>query len=399
MYGMNEQALLEKWGNAEELNVNNIDDHFKKVCTAQILENIMREGERAKLLNEVASTVAPSSQATGQFQPITLALAQRAYPNLFAYNVVGLQPMSAPVGLAYAMRYYYKGTTTEAGFQSMPTYSGFSGSTSGTTGTADAGTGVATATAEAWQIGTDFPQLTVAMERVAIDAKARKLAANISLEAEMDIMAMHNYDIKKGVVDRLEYQIRAEKDREILARMKAASTNTGIGGETATAFVMSASDGRWQQERFSTVVNVIMKKARDVAASTLYAPANFVIVSNRVASALQGAGNQFNGNSANVNATQAIAEIGKLNGTISVYVDVYASSDYALVGYKGADRDNHGLIYSPYVIGLQAQATDPNDFSNKIGVMDRYAITDSLLGSGRYYRSINITGLDTYMGG
>jgi len=398
---MSQEELIAKWSSPEGLNVNHITDYEKKWKTAQLLENVSNDynGMESRLF-EAASTTTPTSQATGQFQPISLALAQRVMPDLFAWKVVGVQPMNGPVGLAYALRYYYKGTTTEAGFQSMPSYSGFTGSTSGTTGTADAGTGVSMDVAEAWALGTNMPQLVVALEKTAIEAKTRKLAANYSLEAEQDIRAMHNVELSTKIVERLHYQVRSEKDRELLARMKAAAinTNSAYGGEAATTFNVSASDGRWQQEKFTTIVNIINKKARDLMTANLHAPANFVIVSNRVGTALQSVGNQFMGNTANANVNQALTEIGTLNGTMKIYVDAYASTDYALVGYKGQDDENTGIIYSPYVMGLKAMATTQDDFSPRLGIIDRFAITDSLLGSGRYYRQINFSNIDTIMG-
>ena len=127
--------------------------------------------------------------------------------------------------------------------------------------------------------------------------------------------------------------------------------------------------------------------------STFRGAGNFVIVSPRVATALQAAGPQFTQNTADVGASTTVAEIGKLNGTITVYRDAYATHDYALVGYKGPTISDTGLIYSPYITGLFNRAIRPDDFGVNVGVMSRYAITDSLLGSGRYYRAIRITNL------
>lgn len=393
--------LIEKWSNVDpKLSVANIADMNIRGAVAQLLEN---QEVAPAMLSEVASTVTPTSQANGQFQPIAMALVRRVEPDLFAWKCAGVQPMNGPVGLAYALRFFYKGTTREAGFQNLGEYSGFTGSTSGTSGTADAGTGVALNVAEAWELktGGNMPELVAQLERTPIIALSRKAAANYSLEAWQDIKAMHNVDLGREIVGKLEYQIRAERDREIVGKMKSVAVNTGVGGEAAVAFNVSGAGGaRWQQEAFSALVNVIVKKANDIATSTMQSAGNFVIVSPRVASAIQGSGPQFSGNGADIDAgANALSYVGSINGKIKVYRDLYALNDYALVGYKGQSQDECGIIYSPYITSLVSTATTQEDFSQRLGVMSRYAITDSLLGSGRYYRLINFTNLDVVMGG
>ncbi len=309
--------------------------------------------------------------------------------------------MTGPVGLAYALRMLYNTTAkpqVEAAFNDVDAYSGFTGSISSTSGTADTGTGVATAVAEAWNIGTDMPELTVRIDQTAITAKSRKLAASFSLEAAQDIAAMHQVDIEREMIDYLQYEIQAELDRELLQKMKSAAVNTANGGETATSYDVSSADGRWSQEKFSNIITQIIKKCSDIATATRQGAGNFVIVSTRVATALQAAGPQFSRNQAVVNPTNTFAEVGTINGTIKVYRDSYATSDYALCGYKGENQQKCGIIYSPYITGLISKAVAQEDFSDRIGAMSRYALTDSLLGSGRYYRLINISNLDSIIG-
>lgn len=405
---LSEEELVAKWSNPElgKASVAGLE-WDKQIATAQILENIVNYNnsrkDSLKFLHE-ASTTAPSSTTTGQFQPITLAIARRVMPELFAWKTVGVQPMNGPVGVAFAMRFRYKNTSHEAGFDNMPLWSTFTGNLSGTSGTADSGTGVSLATAEAWAINSTTsptPELVYAMERTTIDAKTRKIAASVSLEALMDVKAMHNIDLQRQLVERLQYQLRAETDREILATIKAAAIDTANGGEAAVTWQVSASDGRWQQEKFSTVANVIMKKANDIAQSSRVGAANFVVVSPGVATALQGSNtNIFNGNTNTANPTNTFADIGTINGQIKVYVDRYATTDYATVGLKGADGQNEcGVVYSPYVVGLEAEATDPYNFNKNVGVMSRYALTSSLLGAGRYYRQINFVNLSLLTNG
>jgi hypothetical protein len=298
------------------------------------------------------------------------------------------------------MRIKYQGYAAEAGFDDLNYWNTFTGNLSGTSGTDNAGTGVSIATAEAWGVNnatTPMPQLTYSMESTAVTAKTRKIAANVSLEALMDVRAMQNIDIKRELVTKLDYQLRSDIDREILGAMKTVAVDTAVGGAAVVTWQTSASDGRWQQEKFNTVANVIVQLANNVAISTRVGAANFAIVSNRVASILQACNsNIFNGNNVSVNNTNVFSEIGTLNNNIKVYVDRYAISDYALVGLKGADGQNEcGVVYSPYVIGMQSEAIDPQNFSPIFGLMSRYALTNSLLGAGRYYRQVNFMNLST----
>ena len=396
--------ILEKWSNPDmgKLSIAGIEDPAVQFATGQILENVEKyyKGSSLGLLLEGPSSVAPVSQATGQFQPISLALARRVTPDLFAWKCVPVQPMNGPVGLAYAMRFYYQGTTKEANFDDMNYFSTFSGNLSGTSGASDTGTGVSLATAESWALGdttNPTPQLVYAMSRVAIEANTRKIGANVSLEAMMDVKAMHNVDVKQNLVKKLKDQVLAEIDRELLQNMKTQSTTTANGGEALSVWQTSATDGRWQGEKFATVGNAIIQKGNDVGTSTRVGTANFCVVSQRVATALQAIPTIFTAHQFKVGAigTTALASIGTLNGQLAVYVDRYAVTDYALVGLKGADQDEGGIIYSPYVMGLESEATDPNNFSAKVGVMNRYAITASLLGAGRYYRQILFANLNT----
>lgn len=403
---LSESELIAKWSDEKsQLSVHNISDPYQQWATARLMENIgnyyKSRNPLAEMLTEATpTTVAPSSQGTGQWSPISMAIGRRVLPALFAWQCVGVQPMSGPVGLAYAMRMKYQGNGAEAGFDDLDLWNTFSGNLSGTSaaaGSNDTGTGVSTATAEAWELNSTtspMPQLTYAMESVAITAKTRKLAANISLETLQDVKMMHGIDVKRELVNKLQYQVRAEIDRELLYNMKTQAVATSNGGEAVTTFQTSAADGRWSQEKYANIANVIIKKGNDIGDSTKINSANFVVVSSRVASVLQSAQPFFVGNTVNVDPSNALANIGTLNRDIKVYVDRYARADYALLGLKGQDGQNEcGVVYSPYVIGLESEAVNPNNFSPVVGIMSRYGITNSLMGSGRYYRQINMVGV------
>lgn len=405
--GLSESELIAKWSDpASKLSVHDITDPYQAWATARLMENIQEfyspENSFSGLLNEATPTsVAPTSQATGQWSPISMAVGRRVLPALFAWQCVGVQPMSGPVGLAYAMRLKYNGYAQEAGFDNMDVWSTFSGNLSGTSGVSDSGTGVTTAVAEAWNINdatTPTPQLTFTMDSVAIQAKSRKLAANISMEIIQDIKAMQGLDVKRELVNKLQYQVRAEKDCELLQAIKTQAVTVANGGEAVTTFQTSGADGRWSQEKYANIANVIIKKGNDIGDATKIGSANFVVVSSRIASVLQSAQPFFVGNTVGVNNSNALAQIGTLNRDVTVYVDRYANADYALVGLKGQDGQNEcGVVYSPYVMGLESEATNPGNFSTNVGIMDRYAITSSLMGAGRYYRQINFVGVSNIL--
>lgn len=425
------QEVLKEWASPEKgkFNVANIVNEDVRAATALVMENQEKQYgvEFGNMLNEATINtnvmgVGTNNPGTGSntayFQPIAMALVRRTFPALFAHKCVGVQPLSGPLGYAFSLRFAHKGFKTgqtgggdndDAAFKKVDVFSGFTGSTSGTSAalslitgsvSAGAGTAVAMQIAEAWKIGTDYPELQIFMDRVSVEAKTRKLGATFSLESAQDIQRMHGVDMERELINALSYQIIAETDRELLYKMLTASITTSAGGAAVTTMNVSASDGRWSQEKFANVLNLIVKLANDIATTTFQGAGNFVIVSPRVATALQAAGPQFSANMADVEASTSLAEVGKINGSITVYRDAYADSfDYALVGYKGPGIANSGLIYSPYVTGLFNRAIDPTNFGVNLGVMSRYAITDSLLGSGRYYRLAAFTNLSAVLGG
>lgn len=399
------QKLVDKWSNTEKLgefSIASLDEDLKQ-SMAVLLENTITQKPVLPSLSE--ASFANSTTSVGElgsdaaYKPISLALMRRTMPVVFAQKTVGFQPMRTPVGLAYALRVIYSNIDgsngPEAAWDQVPIYSGFTGSTSGASGiytTSASGTGVTTDVGEAWAIGTDYPQLKVILEQVAIIAKSRKLAASFSLETAQDISAMHNIDIQRELTRVLQAEIIAEMDREIIAKLRATAV-TGTGGAAAKVLDLNATsgtsfvDGRYSQEQISSLVTSIIHQANVIATSTRRGAGNFAVVSGAIATVLQAARPSFQGVKAKVNPTRAgVAEIGTLNGDITIYRDQYATDDYALVGYKGEGQNDCGLIISPYLMNAVNTGQDPNTFAPRIGVMSRYAITDSLLGSGRYYR-------------
>ena len=438
-------ALIKKWEQADgKMSIKDIKERHVKENLATLLENQERKdfngqevlGESSQGAINYGNLGGFSDGAAASdswiFRPIALALVRRTFPDLFANKVVGVQAMSTPVGLAYALRVIYNdGNGNEVAWDRVPEYAGYSGSQAGVSGSLagagantsanngiydTSGIGVVTSAGEAWTMDDtclaaesavdgcgDWPQLKMRIDQLAITAKTRKLAASFSLEAAQDVKAMHGIDIEREMVQFLQYEVTAELDREIIYRLKTAAVNTANGGEVIGAINLTGSgtgiDGRWSGEKYMNIISSIVYQANKIAVSTRRGPGNFVIVSPAIATALQAAGHQFVAYNQNVNATSVMASMGKLNGTLDVYRDQYARTEYALVGYKGPGISDCGVIFSPYIMGLTNRAIHPNDFSPRVGVMSRYAITDTLLGSGRYYRLIPYYNVQTLIPG
>jgi len=411
------KKLIEKWSNSKlkDISVDSIKDDFVKGNASKLLENQYNINylTGAPYLTEdsqgsTTTSVIGQLDANAEYRPLSLALVRRTFPDLFANKVVGVQPMSTPVGLAYALRVLYKDMGHEAAWDVVDKFSGFTGSLSGTSGTADAGTGASTTAAEGWNIGTEFPELQIKLDQTSVTAKSRKLAASFSLEAVQDIRALHGVEIEREILRHLQYEILAELDREIVARLKTSAQDTANGGAATIALDLNETatsatgyvDGRWSQEQIASVLSSIVHQANVVASEVRRGSgANFVIASPAIVSLLQAARPRFVGVDPSVNGNSSMAEVGTIDGQITVYRDTYATSDYALVGYKGPGISDAGVIYSPYVMGVVKQATAQEDFSPRIGVMSRYALTDSLLGTGRYYRYITFANVSNVIPG
>ena len=430
---ISKKELVKKWESAEgKMSIKDIADPYLKENLAQLLENqetkdfngqevFLSESDGVVNVGQLASDGLSNGVASldaYKFRPVALALVRRAFPDLFANKIVGVQAMSTPVGLAYALRVVYNDVNNiEAAWDNVPEYAGYTGSTRGTSAELDAtsgtgdlsatvgatgiydtsATGVVTSAGETWQIagtsGTpEWPQLKLKIDQIAIEAYTRKLAASFSLEAAQDIRAMHGVDIEREMVNILQYEVTAELDRELLSNIKNAAIDTANGGEVISPIDLTGSgtgiDGRWSGEKYMNIISSIVYFSNKLAITTRRGPGNFVVVSPAIASALQSAGHQFVNYSQNVNPATTMSAIGKLNGTLEVYRDQYAKTEYALVGYKGPGISDSGIIFCPYIMGLTNRAISQDDFSPRVGVMSRYAIVTNLLGAGRYYRLI-----------
>jgi hypothetical protein len=389
-----------------------ISDPYKRAVTALVLENqekaIHEEAANyGRLFEATPVNVAPTAPGSGNiqgFDPILIGLVRRALPNLMAYDICGVQPMTGPTGLIFAMRSRYAAPDgTEALYNEANTvFAGTNGN--GTVANAivslsqnvaamtmaNTGSGIATATAETLNMA----NMAFSIERVSVTAKTRGLQASYTMELAQDLKAIHGLDAETELTNILSTEILAEINREVV-RTVYATANLGILGATTAAMNLSSTDatlgtsGRWQVEKYKSLLFRIEQAANKIAKDTRRGKGNLLIVSTDVASALAMTG-LLDYNSALSNNTNLTVDdtgntfAGTLFGRIKVYVDPYSvsSSDYVVVGYKGSSPYDAGLFYCPYVPLQMVRAIDPDNYQPKVGFKTRYGMVANPFAQG-----------------
>ena len=423
MSNIDRQALLKKWAPIlEHEALPSIKDNYRKEVTAVLLENQEREmGKQQEALFETTAANAVGSYGdTGgiaKFDPVLISLVRRAAPQMIAYDVCGVQPMTQPTGLIFAMksRYSTQGGT-EALFNAADTGFGGTGTNAGNnpvSGTYTTGTGMSTSTAEGLGDSTTFNQMAFSIEKTSVTAKTRALKAEYTVELAQDLKSVHGLDAEGELSNILSTEILAEINREVLRTIyTTAKPGAQVGTTTAGTFDLDTdSNGRWSVEKFKGLLFQIERDANAIAQQTRRGKGNFIICSSDVASALAMAGvlDYAPALSTNLNVDEASTTFaGVLNGRYKVYVDPFSANQSATqfftVGYKGTSAFDAGLFYCPYVPLQLVRAVDPNTFQPKIGFKTRYGMVAnpfvSLDGSGGltanenyYYRRVAVTNL------
>ena len=457
----NSQHLQEKWApllNAE--GVNAITDSYKKSVTAILLENQENFLRQERMLTEASPTnsagangftgAADAAGPVAGFDPVLISLIRRSMPQLIAYDICGVQPMTGPTGLIFAMRTRYTNQSgTEAFFNEAD--SAFSGQNSGlslSAGFADANAGVGTTSqrgsnpsilndspvgvgstsynvgggmgnAEAEALGdasgNHFNEMSFSIEKVTVAAKSRALKAEYSLELAQDLKAIHGLDAEAELANILSTEILAEINREVVRTIyKIAEAGAQTNVATAGTFDLDVdSNGRWSVEKFKGLLFQLERDANAIAQRTRRGKGNTIICSADVASALTMAGvlDYTPALNANLNVDDTGNTFaGILQGKYRVYIDPYsanvAASQYYVVGYKGSSPYDAGLFYCPYVPLQMVRAVGENTFQPKIGFKTRYGLvanpfaegTQAGLGritanSNRYYRRVRVNNL------
>ena len=408
-----DRNLMEKWGPVlDHESVSPIQDNYKKAVTARLLENqevaLQEERNQAQgnFISEAAAANNIGAGNIGSFDPVLISLVRRAMPNLIAYDIAGVQPMSGPTGLIFAMksRYSTQGGTEALGLDEADT--DFSGTgthqadPTGLSGVTDAdtdatiadeadtvstfGSGLATSAAERLGVGESgdgsFGEMAFSIEKSTVTAKSRALKAEYTMELAQDLKAIHGLDAEGELANILSAEILAEINREVVrtiltkAKIGALQTSTAVSG---IFDVNTDSDGRWMVERFKGLIMQIERECNVIAKETRRGKGNFIICSSDVASALAAAGmlDYTPALSANLNVDDTGNTFaGVLNGRVKVYIDPYATTDFVCVGYRGTNPYDAGMFYCPYVPLTMVKAVGENDFQPRMGFKTRYGM-------------------------
>jgi hypothetical protein len=424
--------LQEKWEpvlNHSEMEP--IKDSYRKAVTAVILENQERAIKEERGFLSEAAPVSDTGSMTN-YDPILVSLVRRAMPSLIAYDIAGVQPMTGPTGLVFAMRSRFKGNAssdTEAFYNEADSKFSAAGTTANVPGSAGtssngqtnpavlndsspgaytAAAGMTTANAEALGDGStsgheSFAEMSFSLEKFAVTAKSRALKAEYSMELAQDLKAVHGLDAETELSNILSTEILHEINREVVRTVYVVA-KPGAQSDTTNSGIFDLdtdSNGRWSVEKFKGLMFQIERDANVIAQETRRGRGNVIICSSDVASALNAAGQldytpALNNSLATDDAGQTFA--GVLNGKYKVYIDPYSANasakQFYVVGYKGSGFADAGLFYCPYVPLQMVRAVGENTFQPKIGFKTRYGMTSNPFAGGSAVRSGALTAND-----
>ena len=458
-------TLLEKWSPVLDYssdNVGTIEDEHTRLNTAILLEN--QEQWCLKEANNIgggSSSVFGSvnsgntggsfgnsdSYAAGdaRLPKILIPMIRRTFPELITNEIVGVQPMSGPVGLAFALRYKYEdealgaqvnngdgsissgtsvgeaqfdasiststgGSTGELGYQLLDTR--FTGASSASlSGNSDfsfvdGDKGVA-ALLSNFELSSKIPQVVVNFEKTAVEAGTRRLAARWSVELEQDLKNMNGIDIDTELTNAMSYELQAEIDREMIIRMIQVSLDAGSGTGYST-WEPASADGRWLAERNRDFYQKLIVEANRIAIRNRRGAANFIVATPRVCAILEMLPEfQWMSVNGSVNTQPVgVAKVGNLGGRFNVYRDTRTEAqkisgqrgsyvEYALLGYKGPEYYDTGIVYCPYIPVMVQRTIGPNAFSPRVGLLTRYGVVDNIFGADLYYHVVIVKNLGT----
>jgi len=439
----NSKALTEKWSPVlSHEGAGTIKDNYRKAVTAVLLENTEKTlREERGIINEASNTVGsiapaglsgdslantPATGGLAGFDPVMISLIRRAMPNLVAYDICGVQPMSGPTGLIFAMKSHYQenGSTLRGGPEALYNEpdSNFSASSAGpgvynqtnasggsdTNPRGDGGTtdanpgllndsgayergekGIERQSAETLGSGaTLFNEMSFSIEKTSVQARTRALKAEYTLELAQDLKAIHGLDAEQELANLLSSEILAEINREVVRTVYTVA-KPGAQNNTANAGIFDLdvdSNGRWSVEKFKGLMFQIERDANAIAQQTRRGKGNFILTSADVASALAMSGVLDYSSGLTGAGGPSIGEVddtgnllvGTMNGRIKVYVDPYSAnvsnSHFYVAGYKGSSPYDAGLFYCPYVPLQMLRSIDPSTFQPKIGFKTRYGM-------------------------
>ena len=386
------EHLTEKWDSViNHEGTPEIKDNYRKAVTTVVLENQAAALKEQKI-NETAANATGAGIAN--WDPILISLVRRSMPNLMAFDVAGVQPMTGPVGLIFAMKSKYStqgGTEAlhneaDTAFSGTGTHAGDSSSLPGVDVDTDdvddpfgVGEGMSTADAEALgNTGNAFGEMAFSIEKATVTAKSRALKAEYTQENAQDLKAIHGLEAESELANILSAEILGEINREVIRTINVKAKLGAQDATTAGVFDLAAdSDGRWSVERYKGLVVQLERECNAIAKDTRRGKGNFIICSSDVATALHAAGMldyaPALSTSLNVDDTGSTFA-GVLNGRTKVFIDPYAAKDYITVGYRGTNPYDAGMFYCPYVPLTMMRAIGENDFQPRIGFKTRYGM-------------------------
>ena len=433
------ENYIDKWEPIlEHSDLPKIEDNYKKAVTAVILENQEKALNEDRAALEEAAPLNSTGSGISNWDPILISLVRRAMPNLVAYDICGVQPMTGPTGLIFAMKARYNDYPTETRLNNSEALfnearTGVSAAGAKTAGPADndpvgdpfdasgpetyAGDtsgGMTTAESEALGDGStsgyeNFAQMSFTIEKATVTAKSRALKAEYTLELAQDLKAIHGLDAESELANILSSEILAEINREVVRNVNLqAKTGASATASSGTFNLDVDANGRWSVEKFKGLLFQIERESNVIAKETRRGKGNFILCSSDVASALSMAGvlDYTPALNTNINVDDTGNTFaGVLNGRVKVYIDPYASVDYMTVGYRGSNPYDAGMFYCPYVPLQMVRAVGENTFQPKIGFKTRYGMvsnpfvgstpSDGLASAGTnfYYRKMAVSNI------
>jgi len=429
------ENLQEKWSPIlEHSDLPKIEDNYKKAVTAVILENQENALQEDRAVLSEAAPLNSTGAAISNWDPILISLVRRAMPNLVAYDICGVQPMTGPTGLIFAMKARYqddadatRDAQSEALFNEPRT--AFSAGNSGDIdNTADSdpegdpfagssayqnatSSGMSTASAESLGDASSnhFNEMSFTIEKSTVTAVSRALKAEYSLELAQDLKAIHGLDAESELANILSSEILSEINREVVREVNnQAKTGASATASAGTFNLDVDANGRWSVEKFKGLLFQIERESNVIAKETRRGKGNFILCSSDVASALSMAGvlDYTPALSTNLNVDDTGNTFaGVLNGRVKVYIDPYAGSDYLTVGYRGSNPYDAGMFYCPYVPLQMVRAVGENTFQPKIGFKTRYGMVSNPFvgsspanglasdGTNQYYRKLAVSNI------
>jgi len=408
------QDLVKKW--EEVLKEGGEMNPNVQKSTAVMLENehnYLLEATGATVYGQGAYQSLDPNQSgysgSGMFHKIAVPMVRRTFPELVAHDLVGVQPMTGPVGLAFALRFKSGGPTftstdynsdTELGYNTLDKdYSGSYVTSAGEALGSAAGSGVGNDIGLGVGAGTHINEINMTVEKAQIEATTRKLRSRWSIEVAQDLKAMHGLNLEEEMMDILAYEITAEIDRELIEQIDTTVVAGGSSYSHTWSYKAASGTGvpggRWEMERYRELYHFILRKAQQIAINTRRGSGNW-IVGDPYAVAIFESMSAFTiapvpGNVAT--AAVGVSRIGSLDGRLSIYRDTFQNINQFIIGYKGPSEYDTGIVYLPYIQLLASRATFEDSFNPAVGLMSRYGIHTHLFGAREYYQKVRLLDL------